>query len=555
MKKCFLLISAAIALAGPAIAQKENNVWIFGDESEINFNTNPPTISALVNSINALGGSASVSDANGQLLFYTNGDSIWNRNNVVMPNGGGLMFPYSAAQSDQGQLILPVIGNPNQYYVFSQEEVADYIYGGDPFASRLFYSVVDMTLDNGMGDVVSGSKEIELDSTLTGEKMIGISGTDCSVWLLVHSVVGADFRAYRITDTGISSSPVVSTCGNLTGVGYFAGLMKASPDGRHIVTSNWMFGNFNTDINLGLETYNFDPSTGIVSNAIGLDSIPRGLSACFSPDASKLYYIAFNGILYQYDMSQPTTAGIINSRITIDSLYQDAGTDVYDAQIGPDGKVYVFMSYGIPDNDTIGCINTPNLAGAACNYVHAALVSSEAIDFGNQNLPNLFVKPLPDTSLITTDTSLSATGNVTLYGPSSNTAYLWSNGDTTANITVSDTGTYWVIATAYCSYTFDTFHVARYQAQGIRNISAQQEGISVYPNPAYNDMTVSVSYQNASGNISIVNVLGQTVLNTHVQDAKTDINIAGLAAGTYQVIYINDKATAKRSVASLVITK
>lgn len=554
MKKSFLLISAAIALAGPAFAQKENNVWVFGDQSEINFNTTPPTISAQANSIVCFGSSASVSDANGQLLFYTSGDTLWDRNNNIMPNGSGLIAPYSAAQSDQGQLILPTISNPNQYYVFSAEGVGDNILGGDPFASRVFYSIVDMSLNNGMGDVVQNSKGIPLDSAVTGEKMIGIPGTDCSVWLLLHDVDGPVFKAYRVTDTGISTSPVISTCGNLTGEGYFAGLMKASPDGRHIVTSNWMWGNFNSDINLGLETYNFDPSTGIVSNAVGLDSIPRGLSACFSPDASKLYYIAFNGILYQYDMSQPTTAGIINSRITIDSLQHDAGIDVYDAQIGPDGKVYVFMTYDLPPYDTIACVNAPNLAGTACNYVHAALVSSQPVFEGNQNLPNLFVRPLPDTSTILTDTSLSATGSVTLYGPSSNTAYLWSNGDTTATITVSDTGTYWVIATAFCSYTFDTFHVAKY-AEGIGNISTQSGGFSVYPNPASSDMTVSVSYQNASGRISIINVLGQTVLTTHIQDAKTNVNIANLAAGTYQVIYINDKTPTKQSVTSLVVSK
>jgi len=178
MKKFFLLISAAIALGGAAFAQKENNVWVFGDQSEMNFNTTPPTLTAQANSINTLGSSASVCDANGQLLFYTDGDTIWNRNNEAMSNGMGLIAPYTAAGSDQGQLILPVIGNPNQYYVFSTENVADYIFGGDPFASRVFYSVVDMTLNNGLGDVVQGSKSILLDSLLTSEKMIGVPGTD-----------------------------------------------------------------------------------------------------------------------------------------------------------------------------------------------------------------------------------------------------------------------------------------------------------------------------------------------------------------------------------------
>jgi len=73
--------------------------------------------------------------------------------------------------------------------------------------------VVDMTLNGGLGDVVSTQKKIPLDSLVSSEKMVAIPGSNCSVWLLLHSIEDNKFKAYRIDNNGISSTPVVSACG------------------------------------------------------------------------------------------------------------------------------------------------------------------------------------------------------------------------------------------------------------------------------------------------------------------------------------------------------
>src|SRR6202012_5882764 len=125
---------------------------------------------------------------------------VWNRNNQMMPNGGGLIAPYEALSATQGALIVPVLSNPNQYYVFSLEEGS---FGGlDIFAGRLYYCIVDMTLDGGLGDVVAGQKEIPVDSILS-EKMIAVQGDNCDIWLLVHDNINNNFKAYDITSEGI----------------------------------------------------------------------------------------------------------------------------------------------------------------------------------------------------------------------------------------------------------------------------------------------------------------------------------------------------------------
>src|SRR5690606_37866566 len=125
---------------------------------------------------------------------------------------------------------VPFIGDSNRYYVFSLGSPGDYIWG-DIQAGRLFYSVVDMSLDNGNGAVATGMKGIPLDSALTG-KLIAIPGDDCqAIWVLAHANDNSDFKAYKITATGIDT-PVISAAGNLSGIAaYMDGKMCISPDG------------------------------------------------------------------------------------------------------------------------------------------------------------------------------------------------------------------------------------------------------------------------------------------------------------------------------------
>jgi len=535
MKKTILLFASIIFWHIACQAQKENNVWAFGDSMGIDFNGPNPTV--IKTSIRSLGGSASVCDTGGQLLFYTQGDFVWNRNHQLMPNGTGLISPYASndgTQSSQGQLILPVIGNPTQYYVFSQQAVTDYVYGGDVAASRLFYSVVDMSLDGGLGDIVSSQKAILLDSILTSEKMVAIPGEDCSVWLLVHSVEDNTFKAFHVGDTGIGRAPVISASGNIaTPVGYALGKMKVSPDGSRLAVCSWMYGEY------GCELFDFDAATGAVSNPRVLDSIPQSLSACFSPDNSKLYVFSFdggNGALYQYDLSLGNTADIIASATLIDQL-GDAGTSVFDARIGPDGKIYVKMPYsGVSGNDTIGRIEFPNTAGTGCGYTRAALISPFRIQLGNGDLPNVFVKPVQDTAFSAIDLSIATGDTLILAAPAGYDAYSWSNGDTASSVTITAAGTYWVSSFSYCSFRTDTFVVTI--SGGIATAGEREHTLQIFPNPAGEQVTIHIPGRpDPAGTLRITDLTGRTLVSAPADREQIVIPLQNLAAGVYQVIY------------------
>ena len=46
--------------------------------------------------LNTFEGVASISDYKGNLLFYTDGQKVWNSKHEIMPNGDGLMGDSSA---------------------------------------------------------------------------------------------------------------------------------------------------------------------------------------------------------------------------------------------------------------------------------------------------------------------------------------------------------------------------------------------------------------------------------------------------------------------------
>ena len=60
------------------------NKWYFGETAGIEFTEGPVPIND-ENQMNSLEGCATIDDADGNLMFYTNGKTIWNRLHQVMP--------------------------------------------------------------------------------------------------------------------------------------------------------------------------------------------------------------------------------------------------------------------------------------------------------------------------------------------------------------------------------------------------------------------------------------------------------------------------------------
>jgi hypothetical protein len=118
----------------------------------------------------------SICDTNGGLLFYTNGLTIGNSNYDTLENsldfnpGGGTDFcEPDGLSACQGALIIPVPGNSQQYYLF--HESGEFIFANNTSELQplhLNYSVIDMSLDGGLGAIANNKKNVSLfEDTLT----------------------------------------------------------------------------------------------------------------------------------------------------------------------------------------------------------------------------------------------------------------------------------------------------------------------------------------------------------------------------------------------------
>src|SRR5207244_1600787 len=120
--------------------------WYFGANAGIDFSSGSP-VAVTYGKVIASEGSACMSDTSGNLLFYTDGDTVWDKNDNVMPSGTGLYG--GGGTSTQSAIILPQPGSDSLYYIFTVDGATGGCVNGCVFG----YSIVDMSLNAGLGDV------------------------------------------------------------------------------------------------------------------------------------------------------------------------------------------------------------------------------------------------------------------------------------------------------------------------------------------------------------------------------------------------------------------
>lgn len=355
-------------LISPALlhAQKQYNIWFFGRNAGLDFTSGTP-VPLFGSALSSREGSASFSDPQtGGLLFYTNGLVVWNRNHQQMPNGDRLRGSDNSVQSG---LILPWPGDASgkRYALFISP--APESFSGDPNES-LTLSVIDMNADNGLGDVAEKNTVVLPSSS---EKLTAVrhcNGRDW--WILAHGRGDDRFYAFRLSPKGIVDT-VMTQIGaphSPEGIRRSEGWMKTSPNGKKIAVVVW--NNFDQPRPSFVELLDFDNRTGTFSNVIRiLNGNGYDYGACFSPDNSKLYISRahdvaantsrpFKDTLYQFDLSNPSAAAIINSRQVV-GLADSLGT----IMAGPDGKLYIAVLAA----NHLAVISNPNASGAACGFL------------------------------------------------------------------------------------------------------------------------------------------------------------------------------------------
>lgn len=130
----------------------------------LSFATSPPT-ELTDGQLQTMEGVATFSDASGALLMYSDGRTIWNRDHEPMPHATAADADQSlggSSSATQSVVFVPRLGSSSQYYVFTQFAVEDV--GASETGKGAEYSLVDLTLEGGLGDVVEGERRVALHS-------------------------------------------------------------------------------------------------------------------------------------------------------------------------------------------------------------------------------------------------------------------------------------------------------------------------------------------------------------------------------------------------------
>ena len=382
MIKLVIIICASIYCSSSLEAQKEDYIWLFGYDNRIpaghetyffdfNIGSSPDSLRGL-SQLAFFGNNASICDAEGNLLFYTNGCHVADRNHNIMSNGSGIneggnfieFFRQDTCSDYPGRqniLILNDPGNEVGYYLLHKRVEFE---AGELFFEKLLFSYIDLSL--GDGDVIEKNQIIIDSSLLLLNYLTAIKHSNKEDWWILQISQDEKIKIFLLDSNGFNLNSDfelnVSFIENSSG----SGTAKFSPDG-----SKYVF--FNPYDNLHL--YDFDRSSGELSNLIQLeildvpDDIARFSSVEWSPD-SRFIYVASQDVLYQVDTWEDN---LEDGLVLIDTWngVQDPFNTTFNLMASaPDCKIY--MCSGSSTN-TYHVINKPNEKGSACDFVQQGI--------------------------------------------------------------------------------------------------------------------------------------------------------------------------------------
>lgn len=365
----FLLIGGSLdAFSQP---NKRTNFWFWADELGLDFNSGSP----VENTSCPFGGqgwgaTATMCDTNGNLLFYSMGDSVYNSNHHASMNSVGC---YAWKQGAQSAISLPVPGSDSLFYIFTARM--------HRYPNPMFYYIVDMSLNNGLGEI------IDIDTLAAGYdaadqiQAVYLKNKE-DYWIITRKYHEDKFAAFLVTSEGVNPQPVLSPAPNKDYLGSDRmGFMKVSYDKKYLVAC------FRPDV----ELYKFDVKTGSIEylSKFRLRDIvfPNNpayttYNCEFSPCSKFMYlggtlYADSNTHVFQMDMQY------IEDSVTFEQSIIEVGDGQgRHLQLASDGKIYLFFRHAAfqppnPINEYVGVIHDPGKHGLACNHQPNAFVFSQ----------------------------------------------------------------------------------------------------------------------------------------------------------------------------------
>lgn len=569
-----------------SFAQGENNVWMFGRNYSLDFNQNPPLLldnEYLNGTPTGLAGQATmhpgqhkysfaqaVCDASGNIRFMVkmylslqNGQpspNLFDRDEIPIP---GTDFLQTTDMEFSRPIVVPHPGNADQYFVF-------YIRDGG-----LIYSLFDMTLNSGRGNIVPGQKNRLAYSynTVVANRVTTVQGCD-GVWIVAKHKQNNQYLSFKIDNNGINPLPVISEVAQMLPLEYNSTYVElvASPNGKMLATASFVMPN--NGFNGGIEIYDFEKCSGKLKNARLLEQGNYIYGVGFSPDGSKLYaaYSEYNPLitpiaswlrdqnLYQFDLTIPTIGSIASSKTLILTNPTVRADDAFcpletpflgSMRIGKDNKLY--LTNGAPaicaGTSGVGLalhtINNANLQGTACNPILNAVFNTINGMYPDNNhyktnLPiEIIIAPgtLPDTIINpTTYVYICFKNETVLKAPLGASCITWSDGTIDTSLQITESGKYWVRYFKDCSTYTDTFDVdmiplpemdrVQYGCSGYINLTAGEQNGQPFRMDVYNSNGGKIYGGTSHSKHTIYNLLeGEYFLKINTKDCDTTIKV------------------------------
>jgi hypothetical protein len=558
-----VLLFFYLLFASTLFAQQFDNSWIIGycgcnnnppipnDEFGVyigGFNNSKLELTDLGNkAVNMNESNTSISDSSGNLLFYCNGERVYNKNHQTMSNGDGLVtngngYGYVQAQSS---IIIAKPGESKLYYLLHWEK--GYLSNGDVVAKKLFLNIVDMNENNGLGKVTL-KRDLILEDTLVPGKLNAVKHANGRDWWVIMPERNTN-KYYRLLISD-ADSILVDKIAFDHPIENGLGQSVFSPDGEIFVIASGINAMLPSYINI----FNFDRCSGLLSNqrSSTYDSIGFGAFVAISPN-SRYLYLSHLQFLVQYDL----TASDIFATEQLIARHNEKLSGIFPsywsrAQLAPDGRIYLSTTAATFNMHTI---NYPDRGGDSCRFVQDA-VPLQFYNLTIPTFPHYRLGPIDGSPCDTLgfdnhplchwrweqerlNLPLEVTfTDLTTYEP---TYWLWDFGDGSTSTerhpfhTYDSAGVYTVCLVVGNANSSDTLCrvLPLGEVSSSEEVEAQQRRVSVTPNPFTDHLTVFTPDTERDLRFQLFTVLGSVVIDQAISGGVVRIETGELAAGVY----------------------